>query len=107
MTVHHPLDRLRVDPPPEQPDYSGADLERDMPDLLEGYDKAGLYDGDGDLYAARIGGLTLTDAQVRQMLDPAHYARIRSLDGLALRDARADWEDAMADRARDNAEGRG
>lgn len=99
MTAHHMgrFDRLRVSPPPEQPDYSGADLERDMDDLLHGIEAVGLFDGDGELYGLRIGKLTLTEAQVRMMLDPAHFDRIRYLDDVTLRRLREDWEQGQAE----------
>lgn len=99
MTAHHrhPLDRLRVSPPPEPHDYSGCDLEHDMDDMLHGIETVGLFDGDGELYGLRIGRLTLTEAQVRMLLEPAHFDRIRYLDDVTLRRLREDWEQSQAE----------
>jgi hypothetical protein len=100
MTAHHrhPLDRLRADPPPEGPDWSSAcDFEVDGADILEGLDATALYDGDGAIYGLRIGRLTLSEAQVKLMLDPAHFARIRALDAVELEQRRQDWLASMED----------
>jgi hypothetical protein len=99
MTAHHrhPLDRLRADPPPGLDDYDwrGADFETDGTDILEGLDATALYDGDGVIYGLRIGRLTLSEAQLKLMLDPAHFARIRQMDAARLNDARREWAEQM------------
>ena len=101
--------------PPDLPDYSDAELEKELPDLFYGIlgcelyaaeECTGLYDGYGNLFAVRVGKQTLPETQIRALLSPEHFARIQSLDGLELRQAINDWEEAMADRVRDNAEGR-
>jgi hypothetical protein len=101
MTAHHrhPLDRLRADPPPGLDDYDwrGADFETDGTDILEGLDATALYDGDGAIYGLRIGWLTLSEAQIKLMLDPAHFARIRALDAVELEQRRQDWLASMED----------
>jgi hypothetical protein len=100
MTAHHrhPLDRLRADPPPEGPDWSSAcDFEVDGADILEGLDATALYDGDGAIYGLRIGRLTLSEAQLKLMLDPAHFARIRALDAARLDTARREWAEQMTE----------
>jgi hypothetical protein len=101
MTGHHrhPLDRLRADPPPglDDRDWRDAYFETDGSDILEGLDATALYDGDGDLYGLRIGRLTLSEAQIKLMLDPAHFARIRTMDPMTLDTARQDWLASMDD----------
>lgn len=87
----HRLDRLRADPPPELPDWTGVDFERDADDMLDGLDVTGLYSGNGELYGLRIGHLTLSEAQVRTMLGPKHFARVQWLTTDELNSARDDW----------------
>lgn len=97
MTAHHHtghFDRLRVDPPPEAPDYSDADLQLDATDMLDGLEILGCYSGNGELYGMQIGHLTLTEAQVRQMLGPKHFARVQWLTTDELRRALDDWRAA-------------
>jgi hypothetical protein len=80
------------------PDWTNAcDFEVDGNDILEGLAAIALYDGDGELYGLRIGGLTLSEAQIKLMLDPAHFARIRSMDPITLETARQDWLASMMD----------
>ena len=90
MTAHHrhPLDRLRADPPPEDANWTGADFEADGSDILEMLDATALYDGDGDLYGLRIGRKTFSEADLKLMLDPAHFARIQHMDAMTLDTAR-------------------
>jgi hypothetical protein len=99
MTAHHrhPLDRLRADPPAglDDADCSSADFETDGTDILEGLDATALYDGDGAIYGLRIGRLTLSEAQLKLMLDPAHFARIRTMDAARLDTARREWAEQM------------
>jgi hypothetical protein len=99
MTAHHrhPLDRLRADPPPglDGRDWRDADFEADGSDILEGLSATALYDGDGALYGLRIGRLTLSEAQIKLMLDPAHFARIQWMDAARLNDARREWAEQM------------
>jgi hypothetical protein len=91
MTAHHQFDRLHVSRPPEAPDHTGADLQLDATDMLDGLDIVGCYSGDGELYGLRIGRLTLSEAQVRQMLGPKHFARVQWLTTDELRRALDDW----------------
>jgi hypothetical protein len=102
MTAHHQhrFDRLRVDPPPEAPDYSGADLQIDAADMLDGLEVVGCYSGDGELYGLRIGALTLTEAQVRLMLGPQHFAAVQWLTTDELRRALDDWTAARLEEVR-------
>lgn len=81
--------------PNEQPEAPDATYEVDLPDLLDGYDITGLFDADGELYAVRIGKLTLTDKQARKMLDGAHFERIRQMTPDELRAAQADYFEAL------------
>lgn len=83
--------------PPEEPDYAGVDLELDATDMLDGLDIVGLYSGNGELYGLRIGRLTLTEAQVRQMLGPQHFARVQWLTTDELRPALDDWTAARVE----------
>ena len=104
MTAHHrhPLDRLRADPLPEAPDWSSAcDFEVDGADILDGLDVTALYDGDGDLYGLRIGGLTLSWNQISAMLEPDHFKRIKRMDAVELEQRRQDWLASMMEDDRD------
>lgn len=84
--------------PPEAPDWSSAcDFEVDGADILDGLDVTALYDGDGDLYGLRIGELTLSEAHIRKMLDPAHFASICTMDAVELEQRRRDWLASMED----------
>jgi hypothetical protein len=78
-------------------DWRDADFETDGGDILEGLDATALYDGDGAIYGLRIGRLTLSEAQLKLMLDPAHFARIRALDAARLDTARREWAEQMTE----------
>jgi len=106
MTAHHrhPLDRLRADPPPglDDRDWSSAcDFEVDGADILDGLDVTALYDGDGDIYGLRIGGLTLSWNQISAMLEPDHFKRIKRMDAVELGQRRQDWLASMMEDDRD------
>mgnify|MGYP000888433847 CR=1 FL=1 len=98
------FDRLRADPPPglDEPDWSSAcDFEVDGADIIDGLAVTALYDGDGDIYGLRIGGLTLSWNQISAMLEPDHFKRIKRMDAVELEQRRQDWLASMEEHKND------
>ena len=86
-------DAWRLRGPEEEPEF--PDFERDETDMLDGLDIAGIYSGNGELLALRIGGLTLDEAHVKRMLGAKHFARVQWLTIDELHTARDDWAASM------------
>jgi hypothetical protein len=83
-------DAWRLRGPEDDPEW--PDFERDASDILDGLDVPGLYTGNGELYGIRLGGLTLTEDQVKRMLGPKHFARVQWLSTDELNAARDDMD---------------
>ena len=80
---------------PEEDDRDWPDFERDASDVLDGLDVTGIYTGNGELVALRIGGLTLIEDHIKRMLGPQHFARVQWLTTDELNAARDDWAASM------------
>lgn len=86
-------DAWRLRGPEEEPEW--PDFERDASDILDGLDVTGIYTGNGELTALRIGGLTLTEDHIKRMLGQKHFARVQWLTTDELHSARDDWAASM------------